>query len=162
MNGNWKQENYNKLLSKVDKNKLDEIKTSGFTNINNSVISMDIPSTYKVVYMAIESLCYADKNECFPSNSTIAYLVNKSVRTVQRAVKYLKENKLLNVEHRKGTTNIFTVLKKVILSKKDKKKFYKQNEKPQLRFNNFEPRQYDYDDLEKKLTAWTDKYADKD
>lgn len=27
-------------------------------------------------------------------------------------------------------------------------------EKPKLRFNNFEPREYDYDDLEKKLLGW--------
>lgn len=29
-------------------------------------------------------------------------------------------------------------------------------EKPKLRFINFEPRQYDYDDLEKKLLGWTE------
>lgn len=30
------------------------------------------------------------------------------------------------------------------------------NEKPPLRFNNFEPRKYDYDKLEKKLLGWDD------
>lgn len=28
------------------------------------------------------------------------------------------------------------------------------NEKPKLRFNNFKGRDYDYDDLEKKLLGW--------
>ena len=160
MNKNWKQKNYEKLISKVNKEKLDEVKQKGFTNIDNSVITMYIPSTYKVVYMAISSLCYDDKDECFPSNSTIAYLVNKSVRTVQRAVKFLKENNLLKVTSRIGTTNVFTILKKVILSKKDKKKFYKSEKtNTTLKFNDYEQRSNIQDKnylnkLESKLLGW--------
>ena len=160
MNKNWKQENYEKLINKVNKEKLDEVKQKGFTNINNSVITMDIPSTYKVVYMAISSLCYDDKDECFPSNSTIAYLVNKSIRTVQRAVKFLKENNLLKVTSRIGTTNVFTILKKVILSKKDKKRFYKsEKDNTTLKFNDYEQRSNIQDEkylnkLESKLLGW--------
>ena len=36
----------------------------------------------------------------------------------------------------------------------DSNKHKTNNEKPKLRFNNFKPRDYDYDDLEKKLLGW--------
>ncbi len=39
-------------------------------------------------------------------------------------------------------------------SKNGQKQVQYSNEKPKLRFNNFKGRDYDYDDLEKKLLGW--------
>lgn len=161
MNKKWKQENYDKLKSRVNLEDVKYALTVGYTRVKNEVLhSADMPTTYRIVYMTLESFCYGDKTECFPSNSTIAYLVGKSVRTVQRAIHYLKENGFIEVVHRTGTSNLFTVLKKVITEKKDKEKFYKKikskkkNEPEQYgatKFSNFEPREYDYGALERKL-----------
>lgn len=41
-------------------------------------------------------------------------------------------------------------------SKNGQKQVQYSNEKPKLRFNNFKGRDYDYDDLEKKLLGWED------
>ena len=60
-----------------------------------------------------------------------------------------------------NSNNIRTLEDIAAKDKKQTTKFYsknqtatQKNEKPPLRFNNFEPREYDYDSLEKKLLGW--------
>lgn len=69
-------------------------------------------------------------------DNTIQDLLNKNITTVEEFTKSLKEH------YNKKNKN--TGIKRK-----------KENKKP-IRFNNFKPREYDYDILEKKLLKWTD------
>ena len=80
-----------------------------------------------------------------------------SVRTIQRAIKQLVQAGYIKVKHRFATTNLYSILHKVVnaavntvaeKAKQFKKGFEKKEKKS---FNNFEPRTYNADELEKQL-----------
>lgn len=136
--GKWKEENYNRLLNKV-KNKLDKIEKhkKGFTSISNESLCANMPSTYYKVLCVLESFAYGNNDTCMPTNAYIAVLINRSIRTVQRATKYLKENGYIKIQRRFNSSNIFTLLKKVLLTKKKNIK-YKEHIENIKQLNNIE------------------------
>lgn len=135
--------------------------TNGFTVISNDVIqNKNISVGAKSLYFLLSSYCFADKKECFPSQKTLAEQLNKSVRTIQRWLKELEENGLIQIKNRGYLTNLYTILKKIYINPTVKKVKEKVNtlknkySKKQDHFNNFEQRDYNYNELEKQLLGW--------
>ena len=69
---------------------------------------------------------------------------------VKEALKEANEMGVRNLKYVRGILKNW--MSKGFKSEKPKKQSYEKNEK--IGFNNFEPRSYDYDDLEKKLLGW--------
>ncbi|MCR3761906.1 helix-turn-helix domain-containing protein [Clostridium felsineum] len=131
-----------------------------FTIIKNKDITSNLSNGAFRLYVLLESYCYGNtKNTCYPSQITLGKQLSKSVRTIQRYLKEL-ENKGYVAKRRRGSTSsVYTILKKVIQHKIEKsinsaKNAYKKYKKKIDNFSNYEQREYDYKDLEKKLLAW--------
>ena len=63
----------------------------------------DTPTTKLVLFILSN---YADENgSCYPSEKKLAELVGISDRQIRRCLTWLVDNKLINIEHRKGTSN---------------------------------------------------------
>lgn len=97
------------------------------------------------------------------SQQTIANDLKVSVRTVQRHLRLLADQGYIQKKRRGfNMTNIYTLLKSVVEKVKEKKeemtnnfkKSFSNKEKPKLKFNNFQAREYDYDKLERQLLGW--------
>lgn len=89
------------------------MESKGYTNIYNEVLKK-IPSQYIKTYMAIAQHCYGDKTDCFPSQKVLSEIVGKSIRTIQRHIKYLvKLGVIKSLQRGFRLTNIYTVLDKV-------------------------------------------------
>ena len=122
--------------------------------VHNFIVLTNCP------YCLIQSYCYGDKEECYPSQKVLASRLRKSVRTVQRYITELIELGLIAVKRRGSTSNLYKVLKKVVKGKaeavsktvskvKQKCEGYKKAAKGN--FNNLEQRSYDMNKLEKLL-----------
>lgn len=136
--------------------------SNGFTNVNNDVMTnSNISCGARTLYFILNSYCFGDKTKCFPSQATLSKVIGKSVRTVQRYLVELKENGLILIKNRGYLTNIYTILNKVVVNPTVKKVKEKVNNlknkysKKQDHFNDFEQRQYDFNELEKQLLGWT-------
>lgn len=137
--------------------------SNGFTNVNNDVMtSSKLSVGARTLYFILNSYCYNTKTECFPSQVTLSKVLGKSIRTVQRYLIELKENGLIAIKNRGYLTNIYTILSKVCINpavKKVKEQVNtlknKYSKKKKDNFNNFEQRQYNYNELEKQLLGWT-------
>lgn len=74
----------------------------------SAVWDMDIPSTEKMVLMCLSD--HADEEgTCWPSVSLICRKTSKSERTVQSALKWLKDNEYFDDRQRPGTSPIYTL-----------------------------------------------------
>lgn len=113
--------------------------------------------TEKTCYGIIDSACYGDKIECFPSQATLAKAINRSVRTVQRCIKKLKELGYISVRRRGSISNLY-----INLCKKLKQAGQKVTDAVKKAHNAFkgakkasnwdiEHRKYDFDKLESAL-----------
>lgn len=99
------QDNHQHLNRNCNK-KFNNVKTANLQEKNNSEVLVpntilfgDIPSTYILVGIVIYSMrCAKKDNTYMPSNAEIANIIHKSIQTVQRAIKYLKINGLLDIE----------------------------------------------------------------
>lgn len=139
---------------------------SGYTVIQNKLITAPISNGAYRLGSYMLSICYGEKLECFPSQQTLAEALNRSVRTIQRYLKELYDNNIISRKRRGHLTNVYTIL---IKKTKDvvnrvKEKVNKNNIQnkyskaaKELRFNDFTQREYteqQYDELEKKLLGW--------
>ncbi|PJI09951.1 MULTISPECIES: helix-turn-helix domain-containing protein [Clostridium] len=132
-----------------------------FTIIKNSDITSNLSNGAFRLYVLLKSYCYAEKDNCYPSQKTLADKLNRSIRTIQRYLKELVTKNIIRIRHRGSISNVYTLLRKKIGNNinnsvnkarnvyKSYKNTYKVDE-----FNNYNQRTYDYKDLEKKLTAW--------
>lgn len=99
------QDNHQHLNRNCSKKSI-TVKTTKLQEKNNSealiprsILLGDIPSTYKIVGVVIYSMrCTKKDNTYMPSNAEIATIVNKSIQTVRKAIKYLKTKGLLDIE----------------------------------------------------------------
>lgn len=135
----------------------------GYFNLKNNAI-IELKAHLLRTYSFIVSKDYKDQG-VFYSQAKMADELKISIRSVQRHIKALKELGYLKVKRRGfNMTNLYTIVKKVIKTVKEKKEemtnnFKKSfaNEKTKLRFNNFKGREYSKDEwnnLEKKLLGW--------
>ncbi|WP_170272166.1 helix-turn-helix domain-containing protein [Clostridium tarantellae] len=142
-----------------------------YTAIYDDCLNKNISNgAFKLNYL-IQSKCYKG-TEMFYSQETLANEMGVCVRTIQRYLKELVDAKLISIKRRgKKLTNIYTVLRKVMVEKQNNlnekinelkekhskkkssgKSFNKDNKK--LQFTNYSQREYDYDKLEKQLLGW--------
>lgn len=135
----------------------------GYFNLKNNAI-IELKAHLLRTYSFIVSKDYKDQG-VFYSQAKMADELKISIRSVQRHIKALKELGYLKVKRRGfNMTNLYTIVKKVIKTVKEKKEemtnnFKKSfaNEKTKLRFNNFKGREYskeEWNSLEKKLLGW--------
>jgi DNA-binding transcriptional MocR family regulator len=131
-----------------------------FTPISNELLDMDMSDGAFRLYCLIQSYCFGDKEQCYPSQRVLASRLRKSVRTVQRYITELIELGLLVVKRRGSTSNLYQVLKKVVKSKaeavsktvsKIKQKCESSKKKSKSNFNNFNQRSYNMNKLENLL-----------
>ncbi|MDB1931709.1 helix-turn-helix domain-containing protein [Clostridium tertium] len=135
----------------------------GYFSLKNNAI-IELKAHLLRTYSFIVSKDYKDQG-VFYSQAKMADELKISIRSVQRHIKALKELGYLKVKRRGfNMTNLYTIVKKVIKTVKEKKEemtnnFKKSfaNEKTKLRFNNFKGREYskeEWNSLEKKLLGW--------
>jgi DNA-binding transcriptional MocR family regulator len=131
-----------------------------FTPISNELLDMNMSDGAFRLYCLIQSYCFGEKEECYPSQKVLASRLRKSVRTVQRYITELSELGLLVVKRRGSTSNLYQVLKKVVKSKaeavsktvsKIKQKCESSKKKSKSNFNDFNQRSYDMNKLENLL-----------
>jgi basic membrane lipoprotein Med (substrate-binding protein (PBP1-ABC) superfamily) len=132
----------------------------GYTVIQNADMYEDMPSTCYRLLNILNSLCWGNENKCWPSEKTLASLMHRSTRTVQRCIKWLVDNSKIKRIRRGSISNIYVVLNKI---KRGKDKAVKKIEdtikkvknssysKKTSNFNNFKPRQYNFNSLENML-----------
>ncbi|AYD39827.1 helix-turn-helix domain-containing protein [Clostridium fermenticellae] len=133
---------------------------TNYTVIDNPTITSSISDNSFRIYNFLLSLCYGNKDCCYPSQQYIAGKLHKSVRTVQRGLNELVKAKFIKVRRRGSISNIYTMLKKEVSTKvegvvnKVKKTIEKVKnypvKKPSL-FNNYPQRQYNFNELENQL-----------
>lgn len=131
-----------------------------FTPISNDIINMNMSDGAFRLYCLLQSYCFGEKRECYPSQKTLAEKLRKSVRTIQRYITELVELGLIKVKRRGSTSNLYEVLGKVSLkaaeacaktTKTIKEKCTSFKKKSNSTFNNFEQRNYDMNKLEALL-----------
>lgn len=139
-----------------------------YTNIDNSIMSYNISDGAFKLFFLLQSMCYNEKTECFPSQNYLAEKLNKSVRTIQRYIEELISAGLLKKKRRGSISNIYTVMLKVVTQKvnalvekvkdmKDKntkaqsQKGYNYNYPAKKSNWNIEERSYDFASLENML-----------
>jgi predicted transcriptional regulator len=98
-----------------------EANRKGHTYIDNAYMYDErlIP-TEKTVYAIICSACYADKDFTTVGQITLSKAVNRSVRSIQRAVKKLKQLGYILVKRRGSISNKMIVLAKQIRQVREK------------------------------------------
>ncbi|MDI9215991.1 helix-turn-helix domain-containing protein [Clostridium tertium] len=142
---------------------MDDKYLDGYMMLKNEAI-LELKPYLLRTYSYIISKDYKDQG-VFYSQAKMADELKISIRSVQRHIKALKELGYLKVKRRGfNMTNLYTIVKKVIKTVKEKKEemtnnFKKSfaNEKTKLRFNNFKGHEYSKDEwnsLEKKLLGW--------
>lgn len=136
---------------------------NNYTILNNEdIINTNISSSAFRLYCLLQSYCYSNKLQCFPSQKTLSEkLGNKSIRSVQRWLQELVSAGLISIKHRGSISNLYTLLKKQIVQKVNNavdkaknaynqaKQNFKQVKKDN--FNSFTQRKYDYSKLEELM-----------
>ena len=131
---------------------------------NELIIDTKISDGAYRLYILLQSMCYGDKDTCYPSQEYLAEKLSKSVRTIQRYMDELVLNKLIKKKRRGSISNLITVVAKSVKKNVDKvigacKKAYGscKNKKKAGSFNNYDQREYSQDDIsnmEKKLLGY--------
>lgn len=137
-----------------------------YTNIDNSIMDYKIsPGAFKL-YFLLQSMCYEDKTQYYPSQKYLAEKLNRSVKSIQRYLSELLECGLISKRRRGSISNIYTVMLKVISQRakalvntvkglkdkspiKNKKKYNKSGKRASGWDLNIRP--YDFDALESML-----------
>lgn len=88
-----------------------------YTNIDNSIMNYKISDGAFRLYFLLQSMCYNDKTECYPSQNYLAEKLNKSVRTIQRYIDELIDAGLLKKKRRGSISNLYVVMLKVLSQK---------------------------------------------
>lgn len=116
-------------------------------------------------YNLLLSMCYGDKNTCYPSIKYIATALGRSCRTINRYLKELIRLGYISKRRRGSISNVYTLLQKktseVIQKVKDKVKGYKKPYRAKkTSFNDYEQRNYDFNKLEELLLHGKGNYND--
>ena len=133
----------------------------GFSTVYTKVVAdQRLSTTDKAVFMALSTFAFNGKDTCFPSQKTIANMLNICTRTVQRSIKKLKEVGYVKVERNLGYVNLYTLFKPIIESGVTKAKEIitrakSTYNKKKNKFHSYEQRDYNMEELEKKLLGWT-------
>ncbi|MBW9147294.1 helix-turn-helix domain-containing protein [Clostridium sp. CM027] len=128
---------------------------------NNLITDADLPDSAYRLYNLMLSMCYGEKDTIYPSIAYLAEKLNKSVKTIGRNLKILKDRGLIISRRRGSISNLYTLVKKTMqvkaekLVNKIKSKFVKPKftKKPST-ICDYDQRTYDFDELEKKLLGW--------
>lgn len=152
----------------------------GYTLISNNILNYNISQGALKLYFILESMCFGDKIECFPSQQYLARKMSRSIRTVQRYLKELIENNIILKKRRGSISNIYIVIPKknntITNNTADKMKPFKSSnnksktttysDKTYSRKSvtrtlkgpnwNTEERNYNFDKLEKMLLGYQD------
>lgn len=132
----------------------------GFSTFYNEVIyNKNLSTTDKAVFCAFSTFCF-NSDKCFPSQKKVADILNICVRTVQRSLKRLISEGYITIERRQGSVNIYTLLKPIIYKgveqvKTAMNKAKSTYNKKKNKFHSYEQRDYNMEELEKKLLGWT-------
>lgn len=150
---------------------------NNFVIVENDILALNLSGQAFKLYIILKSYCFSGKTSCFPSQETLSKRLNKSVRTVQRALKELSSAGLIKIKRRGSTSNVYELTMKSqskdikgenihdklnsIISLYGSKNNKNYNHKSKYRtnnyqsrkdyFNNFQQRKYDFDKLEKML-----------
>lgn len=150
---------------------------NNFVMVDNDILALNLSGQAFKLYIILKSYCFSGKTCCFPSQETLSKRLNKSVRTVQRALKELSSAGLIKIKRRGSTSNVYELTLKSqpkdikgenihdklnsIISLYGSKNNKNYNHKSKYRtnnyqsrkdyFNNFQQRKYDFDKLEKML-----------
>jgi hypothetical protein len=155
----------------MSSNKFIEANSKGQTYMNNAYLyDTRLTSTEKTVYAILCTACYADKCETTVGQLTVAKAINKSLRTVQRAIKTLKKLRYIQCRRRGSISNITVIVAKQMRKAGEKivdtVKKVRENinakkgnvypaSKKQSTFNSFKQRNYNFQELEKQLLGYT-------
>ncbi|WP_032123032.1 helix-turn-helix domain-containing protein [Clostridium amazonitimonense] len=152
----------------------------GYTNIDNNIMNYNISGGAFKLYFLLQSMCYSEKTQCFPSQKYLAERLNKSVRTIQRYLDELIKARLIEKKRRGSISNLYTVALKVISQKANEmvervKKIKDKNSKQNNSYNcsnnskgyrsynsynkgtsnwNIDSRNYDFQNLEDMLLGY--------
>ena len=130
-----------------------------YTLINNAdITNLKISDGAYRCHNLLLSMCYGEKNFCFPSIKYIAIALGRSCRTINRYIKELCKAGLISRRRRGSLSNIYYMLQKKVQQTAAKvvdkvKNVYKGKKKNV--FCDYEQRTYDFDELEKKLLGLT-------
>jgi hypothetical protein len=113
------------------------------------------------LYCLLNSMCYGNKDQCFPGQSYLAEKLNRSVRSIQRYIIELVKIKMIKIKRRGSISNVYKIVNKVTSTVKEAvnkaKNAYNRNFKKKkdnddikkTKFNDYEQRGYNFDVLEK-------------
>ncbi|QGU93846.1 winged helix-turn-helix transcriptional regulator [Clostridium bovifaecis] len=80
---------------------------TNFTIVQNEILKLKLSGQAFKLYCILKSYCFNNKTTCFPSQKTLSERLNKSVRTVQRAIKELVEAGLIKIKRRGSISNVY-------------------------------------------------------
>lgn len=132
----------------------------GYTIIPNNFITSNISNGAYRVYSVLLSMCYGEKDYCYPSQSYLSSMLHKSIRTIQRYIQELVKCNLIRVKRRGSISNMYFIINKKFSNKAEKlvskvketiKKVKSYSSKKKSLFNDFEQRKYNFDELESQL-----------
>ncbi|ARC85219.1 HTH domain protein [Clostridium argentinense CDC 2741] len=134
---------------------------TNYTIIQNDAITSNLGNGAFRLYCLLQSMCYGEKDSCFPSQNYLAEKLNKSTRTIQRYLQELYNAKLIPKRRRGSISNVYTILGRKILQQVDKavnkaKNAYrsytsKRRKEKVSSFNDYEQTQYNFNNLEAVL-----------
>ncbi|WP_291583415.1 helix-turn-helix domain-containing protein [Clostridium sp. UBA6640] len=131
-----------------------------YTKIDNVVLNYNISDGAFKLHFLLQSMCYGDKLQCFPSQGYLANILRKSVRTIQRYLNELITAGIIKKQRRGSTSNLYTITLKVDPIEHQKNSFFKKNKnvksknikaKKESLWNKIPSRNYNFDSLEKML-----------
>lgn len=88
---------------------------TNYTILQNDTITSNLSNAAFRLYCLLQSMCYGDKDSCFPSQNYLANALNRSTRSIQRYLEELYNAKLVQKRRRGSISNIYTILGKKIL-----------------------------------------------
>lgn len=132
---------------------------TNYTLTNNAdITNLKISDGAYRCYNLLLSMCYGEKNSCFPSIKYLSIALGRSCRTINRYIKQLCKAGLIAKRRRGSRTNIYMLQKKVQQTAAkvvDKVKNVYKGKKKNHVFCDYPQRTYDFDELEKKLLGLT-------
>ncbi|SHH36769.1 helix-turn-helix domain-containing protein [Clostridium grantii] len=153
-----------KKMKNIVNNNTSTTTAGNYTIIQNADITSNLSNSAYRLYVLLLSMCYADKDTCYPSQQYLASKLHCSVRTIQRSLKELIVDKLIKKQRRGSISNIYTMLQKkinqvgnTVANKVNQiKNNYSSNKSNQYKdsFSNRKQRSYNLDKIERTLLGW--------
>lgn len=86
----------------------------GYTKISNEIIELkEISDGAFRLYILLQKMCYGEKSSCYPSQSYLGKVLNKSSKTIQRYLEELISLGLVKSIRRGSSSNLYVVVDKV-------------------------------------------------